>query len=256
MSVPGHAAHRGPSSPPPGAYHRAVDWLGIDRRRLGTRMLVFGLVGMVMAGVVAVALVLGAFAARDLDDRLQADQAGIAASLTRLSVTMESLAATTANAGTTLETSSAALGDARDVLESASVTTASLSAAIDIEILGSRPFAKASENLAELARTLRTFEGKAQTLGINLHQNAVDAGAMTDQIRQLKGQINELTSRISGFDRIGEIVTLVLGGIVLAALLTAWIAVAAAFIAWAGWKLRRSATHGGKPAARETSVAG
>jgi hypothetical protein len=256
MSVPGHRALGSPSAPRRDAYHPGVDWLGIDRRRLGTGMLVFGLAGLLMAGIVAVALALGAVAARDLDDRLQADQARIAASLTRLSVTMESLATTTANAGTTLETSSAALGDARDVLESASVTTASLSAAIDIEILGSRPFAKASENLAELARTLKTFEGKAQTLGLNLHQNAVDAGDMTDQIRQLKGQVNELASRIGGFDRIGEIVTLVLGGIVLAALLTAWVAVAAACIAWAGWKLRRSATPGGKPAARETSVAG
>ena len=50
---------------------------------------------------------------------------------------------------------------------------------------------------------------------------------MTDQIRQLKDQVNELASRIAGFDRIGEIVNLVLGGIVLAGLLTAWIAIGA-----------------------------
>ena len=34
-------------------------------------------------------------------------------------------------------------------------------------------------------------------------------------------------------------VALLIGGIVLAALLTAWVAVGAAFCAWVGWKLRR-----------------
>ena len=75
-----------------------MEWLGVDRRRLGTGMLVFGLAGMVIAGIVAVALVMGAFAARDLDERLAADQARIAQSLERLSGTMESLAATVSRA--------------------------------------------------------------------------------------------------------------------------------------------------------------
>jgi methyl-accepting chemotaxis protein len=216
-----------------------MEWLGIDRRRLGTGLLVFGLAGMVMATIVAVALVLGAFAARDLDERLAADQARIAASLTRLTVTMESLATTTENAGTTLQTSSDSLADARGVLESASTTMVSLADALNIEIFGSRPFAKASENLAELARTIASFEGRAETLALNLHQNAADAAVMTDQIRQLKGQVNELATRISSFDRIGEMVNLLLGGIVLAALLTAWVGIAGGFCAWVGWRLRR-----------------
>jgi hypothetical protein len=221
-----------------------MEWLGIGRRRLGSAMLVFGLAGMLMASVVAIALVLGAFAARDLDDRLAADQAKIAASLTRLSVTMESLAVTTGNAGATLETSSQTLTDARDVLESASQATLALSDALNISILGSQPFSSASEKLADLARTLTTFEGKAETLALNVHQNGVDAAEMTNQIRELKAQVNELAARISGFDRIGEMVALLLGGIVLGALLTAWVAVGAGFCAWVGWKLRRAAAAG------------
>jgi DNA anti-recombination protein RmuC len=216
-----------------------MEWLGINRRRLGTGMVVFGLAGVVMAGIVAVALILGAVAARDLDERLEADQARIAASLTRLSVTMESLATTTQHAGTTLQNSSEALADARDVLAITADTSLALSEALDVEILGRQPFGTASEKLADLARTIATFGGRAETLALNLHQNAADVDVMTDQIRRLKEQVNELTSRIAGFDRLGEIVNLVLGGIVLVALLTSWIAVGAAFCAWAGWKLRR-----------------
>jgi hypothetical protein len=216
-----------------------MEWLGINRRRLGTGMLAFGLAGVLMAGVVAVALVLGAFAARNLDDRLAADQARIGASLTRLSATMESLAITMENAGTTLETSSTAMGDAQAVLDTASASMLSLSGALNISILGSQPFAGASQNLEELARTIEAFKGKATTLGVNLHQNSVDVGVMTGQIRDLKTQLNELAVRVSGFDRIGELVALLIGGIVLAALLTAWVGVAAGFCAWVGWKLRR-----------------
>jgi hypothetical protein len=219
-----------------------MEWLDINRRRLGTGMLVFGLAGVIMAGVVAVALVFGAFAARNLDDRLVADQARIAASLTRLSATMESLAITMENAGTTLETSSAAMGDAEAVLDTASASMLSLSGALNISILGSQPFAGASQNLEELARTIATFKGKATTLGMNLHQNSVDAGLMTAQVRDLKTQLNELAVRVTGFDRIGELVALLIGGIVLSALLTAWVAVGAGFCAWVGWKLRRIGT--------------
>ena len=216
-----------------------MEWLGVNRRRLGSGMLVFGLAGMVMAAIIAVALILGAFAARDLDTRLAADQERIAASLSRLAVTMESLASTTQNAGTTLQTTSEALTDARDVLESTSTALLSLSDALNVSLLGSRPFAAASENLAELAGTIATFEGKAETLALNLDQNATDATTMTSQIQQLTVQVNELAARISGFDRISEMVNLMLGGIVLAALLTAWVGIAAGFCAWVGWRLRR-----------------
>lgn len=203
-------------------------------------MILFGLAGVVMAGIVAVALILGAVAARDLDTRLEADQARIAASLTRLSVTMESLAVTTGNAGATLTTSGAAMSDARDVLDAAAGSTVALAEALDISILGSQPFAQASERLQNLALTISTFKSKAEALAVDLDQNAADAAVMTGQIRQLKDQVTELASRIAGFDRIGEIVNLVLGGIVLVGLLTAWIAIGAAFCAWVGWRLRRA----------------
>lgn len=202
-------------------------------------MLVFGLAGMVMAGIVAVALIVGAVAARDLDDRLQVDQARIAASLTRLSVTMESLALTTQNAATTLETSSETVAEAQSVLQATSDTLVTMSQALDVDILGRRPFGTAAERLRDLALTVNGFQGKAQTLALNLHQNSVDANVMADQVRQLKGDVADLAARVTSFERIGDLATLLVGGIVLGALLTGWVALGAAFCAWAGWRLRR-----------------
>ena len=214
----------------------------MDRRRLGTGMLVFGLIGMVIAAIVAVSLVYGAFAARNLDERLEADQAQITSALERVSASMTSLATTTSNAGTTLSTTSQVLIDAEHVLQQASDTLTVLSSALNISILGNQPFATASQRMSELAVTVSSFEARAAALGENLHRNAVDTEEMTGRIEDLGEQVDSLAERIGGFDRIGELVALLIGGIVLAALLTAWVAFAAAFCAWAGWRLRRHAT--------------
>jgi hypothetical protein len=53
--------------------------------------------------------------------------------------------------------------------------------------------------------------------------------------------VAELAAVVTGFDRTGDLVTLATWAIALAGLLTAWVAVLAAGIAWAGWRLRRPA---------------
>src|SRR6188474_31702 len=55
---------------PRAGYHPPMTLLGVDQRRAGTAMLVFGVIGVVLAGLIALALVGTAIAARDLDERL------------------------------------------------------------------------------------------------------------------------------------------------------------------------------------------
>jgi hypothetical protein len=222
-----------------------MDALGFDRRKLGTALLAFGLTGVLLAGVIATALIGGAVAARNLDDRLMADQERLAAALTRLTVSMESLALTTQHAGETLATSSTTVGEAQLVLQDTASAAGALGTALDISILGSKPFAGASDRLAALALRLKDFEGQATTLAQNLGTNATDATAMTGQIRQLKEQIQELATTVADFDRIDQVVAMIVGGIALGGLLVAWVAVGAAICAWAGWRLRRAAPVAG-----------
>ena len=222
-----------------------MDALGLDRRRLGTGLFAFGLTGMLLAGIIAAALIGGAFAARNLDDRLVADQERIAAALTRLTVSMESLAITSGNAGTTLQTTSDTVAKAQDVLSDVAATSAELSTAMDISILGNKPFAGAADKMGQLALTIQGFEEQAGKLALALETNAGDAAAVAEQIRVLKGQVGELAVIVADFDRLDQVVTLLLGGIVVGGLLTTWIAVGAAFCAWVGWKLRTAATGAG-----------
>src|SRR5215218_5584264 len=118
-----------------------MSWLGIDLRRMGTALLVFGVAGVVIAGLVAAGLFGGAIAARNLDERLEADQARLAQTLGRLDATMAQ----------TLTTTSETLGSAADVLGRVADTSEELSRSLDVSILGARPLATAASRFGDLS---------------------------------------------------------------------------------------------------------
>jgi hypothetical protein len=216
-----------------------MDMLGLDVRRLGTGLVVFGLVGMLVAGLVAVGLVGGALAARNLDERLAAEQARLVQSLERVDSTMARLVTTTANGATTLTTTSETLGSAGDVLGRLGDTAEELSTSIDISIFGSRPLAGAAARFGELAVQARIFEQDAVRLSDNLAVNATDADALAGEIELLRGELESVATRVAEAEATGEIVRLLVGATLLLAALAGWLAVAGALCAWLGLRLRR-----------------
>jgi hypothetical protein len=216
-----------------------MNGLDINPRRLGTGLLAFGMTGVILAGLIAAALFGGAVAARNLDERLVADQERIAASLTRLTLTMDSVVITVDHAGNTLTTSGDALAHASSLLSTIATTSTDLASALDISILGSQPFASAANGIRKVSDQTTVFAQDATALAAALDANATDSATMAEQIRTAKTQVAELAASIMAFDRIDQIVGLLIGGIVLGGLLTAWVAVAAAGCAWVGWRLRR-----------------
>ncbi len=217
-----------------------MNGLDINPRRLGTGLLAFGITGVILAGLIAVALLGGAVAARNLDDRLVADQNRIAASLTRLTLTMDTFATTADHAGATLGSSRDALVHASSLLGTISTTSTDLANALGlVSILGNQPLASAANGIRKVADETTVFAQDATALAVALDANAKDATAMADQIRAAKTQVAELAANVAAFDRIDQIVALIIGGIVLGGLLTLWVAVAAAICAWFGWRLRR-----------------
>jgi hypothetical protein len=213
--------------------------LDINPRRLGTGLLAFGITGVILAGLIAAALFGGAIAARNLDDRLVADQNRIAAALTRLTLTMDTFAITVDHAGNTLSSSRDAMVHASSLLDNIGTTSSDLANALDISILGSQPFASAANGIRKVADETRTFAQDATALAAALDANGADATAMAEQIRSAKAQVSDLAASIAAFDRIDQVVGLIIGGIVLGGLLTVWVALAAAGCAWLGWRLRR-----------------
>jgi hypothetical protein len=216
-----------------------MSWLGIDLRRMGTGLLVFGVVGMIVAGIVAVGLAAGAISARNLDERVAADQARLVTTLERVDATMARTVTTIGNAGTTLTTTSETIGSAGDVLGRVADTSDELSQSLDVSILGSRPLQGAATRFGQLAVDARAFQDKADALATNLGVNAGDTAALADSIEDLRTELATLQSRVSSFEVTGQLVSYLVGGILLLSLLTAWLAVAGAGCAWFGYRLRR-----------------
>jgi len=218
-----------------------MEWLGVSRARLGTALLVFGLVGMVLAAVIAAGLVSGAIAARNLSDRLETDQARLVEMLGRVNTTVDHLATSTDNAGQTLRTTQAVVEAVGSVTSGLGSTASRLSSALDVSFLGQRPFAGAAESLGSVSSQLDTLGTQVTTLAANIETNADDLDQVALQVRQMRQDLTAITTRIQEFDRTGEVVSLIVGGILLGGLLVAWIAIGAAFCAWVGWRLRRLA---------------
>jgi hypothetical protein len=223
---------------------RRMDWLGVDRHRAGTGLLGFGIVGVVLAGIIALALVGGAIAARNLDDRLAADQAQLVAMLDRLTATIDRLATGTMDASMTLETTGDIVADTGGILTDIATTTDGLAGALDVSIVGNRPFAGAADDLRRLASRVDGFAGRTTTLAANLDADTADLTDLAARTRTMRDDVAAIAARLTAFDRTAEIVNLLVGGILLAGLLVAWVGVAAALCAWAGWRLRRPAVPG------------
>ena len=218
-----------------------MEWLGVERRRLGTALLGFGLVGMVLAAIIAAGLIAGGIAARNLDDRITADQARLSAALHRMTTSIDTLATSTAHAGATLNTTGALIDEAGLVIQDLAGVSDELANNLGFSVLGQQPLAGAAGKFRDFSVRLKAFQGMTGGLSDNLSTNADDLTTLTAEIKQIGSTSADLAARVDTFDQAGEIVSLMVGGIILGGLLVLWLAIAAAFCAWAGWRLRKVA---------------
>ena len=214
--------------------------LGVDQRRAGTALLVFGVIGIALAGLIALALVGTAVAARDLDDRLMAEQAQLAETIDGLATTTAAVVTSMENAAGTLETSSTSILHARDVLDALATATTSLADGLEISILGSRPFAGAAARFRTFGEQVAIFREDANGISDRLTTNADDMSALAVRVESMETRLRDYADRIAASTRIGAIGTWIAAGVLLGGLLATWLAVAAGACAWVGWRLRKS----------------
>ena len=213
---------------------------GVDQRRAGTALLVFGVIGIALAGLIALALVGTAFAARDLDERLMAEQAQLAETIDELATTTAAVVTSMENASATLETSSTSILHARDVLDALATATTSLADGLDVSILGSQPFAGAAARFRTFSEQVAIFREDAAGISDRLIKNADDMSALAVRVEAMETRLRDYAERIAESTRIGAIGTWIAAGVLLGGLLATWLAVAAGACAWAGWRLRKT----------------
>ncbi len=213
--------------------------LGIDDRRFGSALLVFGLVGVLVAGIVAIALLLGGVQVRSMADELEADRLALVDSLKDASVAVGGASLAAANARATLGSTEAAIRNANETLLSLAESVDSLADALHFQVLGQQPLAGAADSFAALADQVRGFSDDLDAIAVDLVSNQKDLDDMSEGLRDLQRRLDALTTRIEEFDRVDELVSMASWGIVLLGAVVAWVAAAGGIVAWLGWRLRR-----------------
>jgi hypothetical protein len=216
-----------------------MERFGLDAHRSGTAMLAFGVVGLLLAAVVAVGLVAGALRIGSLQTNLEDDRQAAVEGLEAVSASLGHAAVGVTNLGATLETTQTALEDMSSTLGSFADTTDSLANGLGFSVLGQQPLLGAAQGFRDLSGQLRTFSATTGQLAVDLARNQGDLVATTADLEELQRQVDKLTARLQSAEGIGPLVTFLAWGIVLLAALVAWIAAAAALVAWLGWRLRR-----------------
>lgn len=212
--------------------------LGLPARRLGTGLIWFGVAGLVVTIILAAVWLGMLVATQDLDERLEADREALASALASTSDLMDSTASALETTTDAMGNVGVALDDAASLLDRLGTTTADLADALNVTILGQRPFAGAAENLATIATDLETFAGHADTLATDIEALGPPLTQLAADLRTVEESVGALAVRVDEFGGIERLVGLVRIYAVLSAVLAAWLAVLAAGCIWAGRQLR------------------
>jgi len=214
--------------------------LGLPARRLGTGLVWFGVVGLVLAAVMMVAWLGGLVAMRDLDERLEADRQATAISLVQTAALMGSSATALEDASTSLGSVQEALDDAGRLLDRLATSTGELAEALNVTILGQQPFAGTSQSFEDVSGDLDVLATRSETLATEVETFHPDLEVVAADLRTVETAIRALAYRVNSFAGVEDLVGLMRGYALLSALLAAWLASLAAGCVWAGRQLQRA----------------
>lgn len=222
-------------------YHRTVERLGISVDRLATALLAFGLSGIVLAGALTAALVVGSISAFTLETRLAEVGRDVASSLREASDAIGDAVVTTERARSALGSGSDAVRESSGTLDTLASATSDLAGALDFTIFGQQPLAGVATTFATFAADLQATSRELQLLSGDLAELDDSLGPITDDLRSLERRFDSLADRFEtgeAFAGVGMAVGVVL---LLLAAVAGWLFVAAGAATWAGWRLRHPA---------------
>jgi methyl-accepting chemotaxis protein len=208
-------------------------------RRLGTALLAFGLVGLVLTTVMAIAWFGGWMAMEGTDRRLEASRVATASALADAGRLLGSTSGVLESTTASFDDLATALEDTSSLLARVSDSTGELAAAMDINILGQRPFAGVGGSFGEMSRELGTVSDDAGELATTLGQNEPQLQRVAADLRTIQASITGLAIRVEHFTGLEETIGMARGYALLSGLLALWLALLAGGCVWLGLRLRR-----------------
>lgn len=223
--------------------HRAtiVDALGAHRlRRLGAVLVAFGVVGLLLVGA-AVSILVAAGPSLD-EVGAVSDRAGpTRRALDDASRALVDLGSSATSLQVTLDASGRSLGDAATASRSLGTALAAVGSAMDIQVLGSRPFASAGDQLRSTSEQMSRVGDDLDALASRLSGHAGEAASIAADAIALRKSVDEIDASLGGPGGIGLAGSIAVIRLVLLGLL-AWIGVLAGACVAIGRWLRGAAS--------------
>jgi hypothetical protein len=216
----------------------STDLAGRDRRRGANALIAYGLVGIVLLGLLGVAVVYVAFRAADSQARLDAQRDRIVQLLDDTASALQTADQATSGVGTSLGASADALRSASDLARLVSDGANRLADQAGFSILGQQPFVGFTDDLQKIAgQTQALSQSLGQTAG-SLTQNGTDVaalgaklGVISEDVAGIRTSVADLSLDYASWVWLGALVALVILG---------WLAVPAVAALWLGRRWRRA----------------
>ena len=188
------------SEPPGGTPLADLDPLWSPRlARLSRWLIVYGVVGLIVAVVAIGALAAGLGRVASLSDALRGDANGISETLLKTADVIDSAASTSEDFGTTIDQTTAALGtvgtDIRDIVPRLQAIETQANA---INILGSAPLAPLAGLFGEIAGQLGDVQTQLDTVSAGLATNRTSLATTAGSLTQLATRTRELSTKLGG----------------------------------------------------------
>jgi len=208
--------------------------------RLANGLIAYGVLGLVLAVITALALTWATGRFASLGDRIETQAAAIADTLDRSATALQDASASATSFAVTLERTPPIVRQVADALGEMETGLQSISSQLaQIEILGRQPLAGTADRVANMAAALDGLDTRLSLVAGDLEgnrdallANSASLAALSEQLTSIADQLRSegLPTTLADL----RAVTLVFGMILLA-----WIVLPAAGALGLGWWLRR-----------------
>ncbi len=210
-----------------------------SRRQIGSALIAYGIVGTILAILVAGAGLWGAFRLDDTLSRVEAQRV-------ELAVTVGAAADALASVVTTVEASRPGIDQLSDLTSKLSgvagdIGTAAddLASRMDVTVLGFQPFAGLGAQMSGIGAQIRSVATDLDAIGPAVTAVADGTAGISTSLSTLQARLDAVSARIDAlgpFDQTGRALAI---GIVLLVLLDLWLAIPALTAIVVGRRLRR-----------------
>lgn len=205
---------------------------GREREAIG--LTIFGFSGIILIALAVVLVIAGFQGLAGTVETLQAGTpGGLAQRLDRVAMSLDQAQLALASIDTTLDSTAQSARDGQRLGTSLASSLRALSTALDVEVLGSRPFADAGDQFRTVAADADALAGDLEITAGGLDANRVALQGLANEVADLRTEVTELRDELAassssdaGTGGLAPTTTIGLAEVVLVALL-AWFAVPA-----------------------------